>query len=703
VVDITQESILDFNDNSAQTYMLTSVSDVSPRGLVDIESITNGKAVTIVNGEESIEIVNGKAVTIVNGKAVTIVNGEDLTIVNGKAVTIVNGKAVTIVNGDTIPVVAGESKTAVILDSSEIGQGQSQLKSLNMLTGLDVGDQFVIPGSLLNDNLEITSKVGVITIVAAPVIITPNAGQTKVFGTDDPVFTYTNNGGLVASDFTGTIARLGNDDVGAYAYTLGTLSAGANYSITLDGTNTFAITAKKITITPAAGQAKVFGSPDPVFTYTNDAGLALSDFTGMLGRAAGNDVGTYAYATGTLSAGTNYSVVLSAIAPIPTFAITAKPVIITPMAGQTKVYGTNDPVFTFTNNCGLAASAFTGALSRANGNNVGTYAFTPGSLSAGVNYSLTLNAINPFTITKALLEVKADDKVMYVGESYPTFTSTITGLVNGDNPTVKYTLSPSCAGWPGVYSIIPSLAGFANADNYSISYTYGKLYINPRGLFVDDVDVYLDCVEDRGSSYLPKNRRYVAHFYAKNSNYATVYVSVGYDNKVSSSGSFDASQQPVIFARGTTTFDIPFDGTSIKWELRTYSCYIKVLNSITASSSSKKCTIYASHRVAGANTSLAELKGISSVENAAEIIPAGNVNVFPNPVRNRATVYISDDVINVKGLILYDANGKQHAVKGARQISTHAVEIDLSGLTSGMYFIKVKGEKGYRNVTIVKE
>ena len=38
VVDITQESILDFNKNAAQTQMLNSVSNVDAKGLVDISS-----------------------------------------------------------------------------------------------------------------------------------------------------------------------------------------------------------------------------------------------------------------------------------------------------------------------------------------------------------------------------------------------------------------------------------------------------------------------------------------------------------------------------------------------------------------------------------------------------------------------------------------------------------------------------------------
>ncbi len=785
VVDITQESILDFNENSAQTYMLSSVSDVSPRGLVDMESIVNGKAITIVNGDDSIGIVNGKAVTIVNGKAVTIVNGQELTIVNGKAVTIVNGKAVTIVNGQAVPIVNGESKTAVILDSSEIGQGESQLKSLNMITGLDVGNQFIIPGSLLNDNLDITHKVGVITVIPAPLTITPTAGLTKVYGKDDSVFTYTNSGGLVAEDFTGALSRVDGKNVGTYAYTIGTLSAGNNYTITLDGANTFAITAKPITITPDANQSKVFGvadpiftytasevllsgdaytgalgriagetvatgpyaftlgtlsagsnyiltlggvntfaittkqvivtplagqskaygSADPVFTFTNDGGLTAVAFTGAPGRISGDDVGTYAYTLGNLSAGTNYSLVLSAIVPLPTFAIIIKSVVITPTAGQTKVYGSNDPAFTFTNDAGLASANFTGAISRVSGNDVGSYAFTMGILSAGTNYSLSLAAVNTFSITKAPLQVKADDKFIFKGDALPVFTSTITGLKYTDNPTVTYSLSPTCVGAAGVYSIIPSLV----STNYTVTVTNGKLYINPKGYGVDDVDVYLECVEDRGASYMPANRRYVARFYSKNTNAVSVYIPIGSNNILSSANgpnAFDGSRQVTVFlpGYGTTKFLVPFDGSTLTWTVKTYEGNSIATESASASYKSNKCsTVTLSVRAASSNVTLSDVQDQLKQIAQDEVKPAGNVNVYPNPARGRTTIYLSNDVISVKGLLLYDAYGKPQAVKGARQISKNAIEIDMTGFVSGMYFIKVKGENGYKNISIVKE
>ncbi|MGV3586477.1 MAG: T9SS type A sorting domain-containing protein, partial [Adhaeribacter sp.] len=122
--------------------------------------------------------------------------------------------------------------------------------------------------------------------------------------------------------------------------------------------------------------------------------------------------GPYAYTSGNLSAGTNYSLSLSTATPLATFAITPKAVVITPTAGQGKISGTNDPTFSFSNDGGLLAAAFgTTKLGRIAGENVGTYAYTLGSLSAGPNYNLTLTTpVGTFQIYPVpVVTVKAPD------------------------------------------------------------------------------------------------------------------------------------------------------------------------------------------------------------------------------------------------------------------------------------------------------
>ncbi|SHE61227.1 PKD domain-containing protein, partial [Leeuwenhoekiella marinoflava] len=74
---------------------------------------------------------------------------------------------------------------------------------------------------------------------------------------------------------------------------------------------TFTTSKKTLEITAAAGQNKIYGDADPVFTFTAtgfEGGDDESILTGDLDRVTGEDVGFYAIQQGTLDAGANYSI-----------------------------------------------------------------------------------------------------------------------------------------------------------------------------------------------------------------------------------------------------------------------------------------------------------------------------------------------------------------------------------------------------------
>src|SRR5262249_38938275 len=112
---------------------------------------------------------------------------------------------------------------------------------------------------------------------------------------------------------------------------------------------------------------------------------------------------------------------------------------------QSKTYGTNDPTLTYTQT-GLVRGvtvdgvtlndSLTGALSRSGygtlaGENVGTYAFTLGSL-ANANYAIALTPGAIFAITQASLTINADPgQSKVIGSPDPVFTYGATGLVRG--------------------------------------------------------------------------------------------------------------------------------------------------------------------------------------------------------------------------------------------------------------------------------
>ena len=160
------------------------------------------------------------------------------------------------------------------------------------------------------------------------------------------------------------------------------------------GQSPFSIIAKPITVTVIPNQSKVYGDAEPTFTYTSSDPAA--SFTGILKRISGENVGTYAINQGTLTVvGNNY--VITSFVPA-NFTISAKPITVTVKSGQSKIYSSADPIFTYTSSD--PAATFTGALNRTPGENVGSYAIGQGTLAvAGNNYSITSFVSANFTIT----------------------------------------------------------------------------------------------------------------------------------------------------------------------------------------------------------------------------------------------------------------------------------------------------------------
>ena len=129
---------------------------------------------------------------------------------------------------------------------------------------------------------------------------------SKVYSGADQTVTVTSVGTLTASDYDVTTGTTGKN-VGTYTVTV---TGKGNYEGTASAD--WDITPKPITVTPNGSQSKTYGDSDPALTYTNDALFGGDSISGALGRAAGENAGTYAINLGTLSAGDNYTLSLSA-------------------------------------------------------------------------------------------------------------------------------------------------------------------------------------------------------------------------------------------------------------------------------------------------------------------------------------------------------------------------------------------------------
>jgi gliding motility-associated-like protein len=362
--------------------------------------------------------------------------------------------------------------------------------SLNRTAGENIGNYAIGQGTLaLNSNYTLAFTSADLNITSKPLTITAVA-KTKVYGTVDPALTYTFSPALIGTDaFTGSLTRTAGENIGSYAIAQGTVTAGSNYLITYNPAN-LSITSKALTVT-AVAQTKTYGDADPVLTYTFSPALTGTDtFTGSLERATGENIGSYAIAQGTVTAGPNYLITYTpANLSIGTKTITATA---TPAA---KTYGTADPALTYTFSPALIGTdAFTGNLNRIPGENTGTYAINQNTLALSSNYVLNYTAAN-LSINQAPLTITAEDKVKFAGTANPTFTVKYDGFVNAETPavlsspvvisTTATTNSPI-----GTYDIVPSAA---TANNYQISFVNGTLTIRagaPTNVLLAGTTVY---------------------------------------------------------------------------------------------------------------------------------------------------------------------------------------------------------------------
>jgi len=294
--------------------------------------------------------------------------------------------------------------------------------------------------------------------------------KSKIYGDGDPALTYQiTSGSLVSGDsLSGALTRTAGEAVSPplYAINQGTLTAGANYNLTYIGAN-LEITQRPITVT-ADDKQKLVGESDPPLTYTVTTGsLAFSDtFTGSLTREPGESAGEYGILQGTLALNANYALTYEE----GTFTIAAAIITVTATPGQSKVFGTGDPVFAYTYSPNNPPITFTGALSRAGGEDVGSYALTKGTLSAGEDYTINFVPAN-FNITPASASIAISNLNQdYDGTPKPV---TITTVPSGLTHTVTYDGVGTVPSDTGVYTVVATITD----TNYTASPDTDQLVI----------------------------------------------------------------------------------------------------------------------------------------------------------------------------------------------------------------------------------
>ena len=367
-------------------------------------------------------------------------------------------------------------------------------------SAINVGIYTIIPSGLENINYDIEFLNAEITI--HPRLITLKATDAqKIYGEVDPELSYEITiGNLAEGDvFTGNITRELGQSVGTYEIRRGSLAINDvyendNYDLTFIP-GELKITPRSITIT-ADDTSTVYGETDPGLTYgITEGSLAHGDaFTGNLAREDGNNVGTYGITRGTLSINDvfdnpNYD--LNFIDG--EFSITVKPITVT-ADDKFKVYGEDDPALTYQITEGSLAyeDAFSGELTRIEGENVREYAIEQGTLQLSENYNLTV-LDGKFTITPRLIIVTADDISKIYGADDPelTFTYDEEQLMEGDEYTGSLLREPGEA--VGEYTLYQG--DLSLGENYDMDFVEGTFSISYgiQGLFPTGSDDEIIC------------------------------------------------------------------------------------------------------------------------------------------------------------------------------------------------------------------
>jgi hypothetical protein len=324
---------------------------------------------------------------------------------------------------------------------------------------------------------------GSVTVGPKTLDITAN-DKTIKFGDPEPSFDYIAVGFVAPDAFVTapTCSVVENPHTAAGTYTIACSggNAGSNYSIAYHG-GQFTISAKPVLTVTASGGAITYGDAAPSIT-PQYAGFVDGDDASVLDTAPTCSAGVGPFTV----AGSPYATSCSGGSDSKydfnyvngSLTVAPKAISVTAVA-KTKIYGAVDPALTYTFTPALVSGdSFSGSLSRASGENVGTYAIGQDSLSLGSNYTLNYTGAN-LSITQASLTATADDKSKFANQTDPDFTVSYSGFVNGDDSSVIDT-APTCSS-SGDHSVVgtyPIVCSGGADNNYSFTYEDGLLTVN---------------------------------------------------------------------------------------------------------------------------------------------------------------------------------------------------------------------------------
>ena len=398
----------------------------------------------------------------------------------------------------------GDSPIALIANSDA---GQVSFTSSNPAKLLIAGTnaiiqgagQFTITAMLTGDaNHKPASVSQEITINKAALTITAN-NSSRLYGDDNPVFTYTFNGfvnGDTKADISAAVQVSSSatklSPVGTYEI-VPTASNDDNYTISC---RKGVLTIEQAPLIISSSASREYGEENPEFTFiysgfkNNENSNVLTSIPQAYTTAKKTSpVGTYpVYISG--ASAQNYSCSYED----GTLTITKAPLTIT-VQSASREYGENNPEFSFAysgfknnENSDVLSTLPQATTTATQTSSVGTYSISAAGAEAQ-NYS-AIYADGVLTITKAPLTISAKPSIREYGAENSTFEVQCTGLKNEESsdvlsirPQITTTATPSSP--VGTYPIYVSSA---DALNYAISYEEGVLTIIKAPLTIRALD-----------------------------------------------------------------------------------------------------------------------------------------------------------------------------------------------------------------------
>ena len=305
-----------------------------------------------------------------------------------------------------------------------------------------------------------------------------------------------------------------------------------------------------------------------------------------------------------------------------------------------------------------------------------------------------------FTISKTDLAVtiKVDDT--FVNQGSPTFTYTttpnvtvtsITYEVRNSAGVVQNSLSNLAA---GTYTV-KALPVFSNSNNinYILSQpVLGILIVNPSGNNLKSIRTILECVTIADPA-TNGGYGYIANFAYTNDNASDIWITANTaDNRITPTGSFvDTRNLPNIFKKGGGKVKIPFDGTKITWIVFSFEKNKKTSSTSDASSTSAKCP-----------NGFVPSRSSATLDVNTLALTAKD-RVYPNPVQSRVFVETDLSTVNDREVRIIDLMGREFRPASVRRISGTRMEVDLSNLSNGQYYIRVNNKSGSKMFRVIKQ